>query len=181
MTILPQRFYQRNTLLVAQDLLGCFLCRHRPGRRVETYRIVETEGYCGTDDLACHASKGRTPRTEVMFGPAGHAYVYFVYGMHHLLNIVTEGKDYPAAVLIRAIEHERGNGPAKLTKLLAIDRSLNALPVFTKKHGLWIERGELQPGEQIKKSPRVGIDYAGAYKDKPWRFSIAKNEFVSKK
>lgn len=144
-------------------------------------RIVETEGYCGSEDLACHASKGRTARTEVMFGAAGHAYVYLVYGLHHMLNIVTQAEGYPAAVLIRAVEHEKGNGPAKLTKLLHINNTLNTLPVFTKQSNLWLETGTLVTGETIKKSPRVGIDYAGAYKDKPWRFFIENNPFVSKK
>src|SRR5690606_5669484 len=140
--VIPQAFYQQPTLHVAQSLLGCFLVRRFPDGTLLKTRIVETEAYVGPEDLACHASKGRTPRTEVMFGPPGHAYVYFVYGMHHMLNIVTEKEGYPAAVLIRAVEptlqvpspHKQGsrelptNGPAKLTKFLSIDRSLNTLP-----------------------------------------------------
>lgn len=181
MAIVPQRFYNRDTLSVAQSLLGCFVVRATPDGAVQRCRIVETEGYCGPDDVACHASKGRTPRTAVMFGPAGHAYVYFVYGMHHMFNIVTEGESYPAAVLIRAVECENGNGPARLTKLLHINKTFNGKPVFHKKDGLWIEQGGLETTETVTAAPRIGIDYAGAYRDKPWRFYITDNTFVSKK
>jgi len=100
-------FYEQSTVDVARQLLGKYLVRKHPdGTTVG--RIVETEAYIGPQDKACHASRGRTPRTEIMFGPAGHAYVYFVYGFHYMLNIVTEGKDFPAAVLIRAVEPLRG-------------------------------------------------------------------------
>ena len=134
--ILNKNFYNRPTLQVAQDLLGCFLIRQIGDRIIKT-KIVETEGYNGPNDLASHASRGRTPRNEVMFSSAGIIYVYFTYGMHYMLNIVTGEKDYPAAVLIRAVElvtkHEtqstkyKFNGPAKLTKALQIDKSFNKL------------------------------------------------------
>ena len=121
MKSLHRSFYQRPTLTVARDLLGCFLVRKMPARRgrgskIVRARITEVEAYIGEDDLACHASKGRTKRTEIMYGEAGHAYVYLIYGMYELLNIVTEAKDFPAAILIRAVEIEgmpkiKTNGP----------------------------------------------------------------------
>jgi DNA-3-methyladenine glycosylase len=104
--MLKRKFYQRDTLKVAQDLLGCFLIRQSASRRRQKIikaMIMDVEAYVGVQDLACHASKGRTPRTEIMYGAARHAYVYFVYGMHHVLNIVTEKKNFPAAVMIRGV------------------------------------------------------------------------------
>jgi DNA-3-methyladenine glycosylase len=172
--ILKKSFYNRPTLKVAQDLLGCLLVRKAPLIKgvggILKYKIVETEAYVGPNDLASHASRGRTERNGVMFGEPGIIYVYFTYGMHYMLNIVTERKGYPAAVLIRAVEpiaakitpevrHRGGdvglqkkqignrkstienqfNGPAKLTKALKIDKTFNHIPIYTKKHGLWIE------------------------------------------
>lgn len=165
------------------------------------YKIVETEAYDGPFDLASHASRGKTARNEVMFGEPGIIYVYFTYGMHYMLNIVTGAKNYPAAILIRAVEEphpipllskergihlERGilktNGPAKLTKALQIDKKFNCLPIYTKKYGLWIEsRKENLSPAQIKKAKRIGVDYAGKYKDKLWRFYIKDSKFISKK
>jgi DNA-3-methyladenine glycosylase len=190
--MLPQSFYNRNTLQVAQDLLGCFLVR-RIGRKVIRAKIVETEAYNGPADLASHASRGKTERNKVMFGEPGIIYVYFTYGMHYMLNIVTEAKNYPAAVLIRAVELHRSraagqtrkkmitNGPAKLTKVLKIDKSFNGLPIYTKKHSLWIESRAGDEKPPIVKVKRIGINYAGKYKDKKWRFYIKDNKFVSKK
>ncbi|MEA3464183.1 MAG: DNA-3-methyladenine glycosylase [Patescibacteria group bacterium] len=198
--ILPQSFYNRSTLQVAQDLLGCFLVRkfnlpllakERAGAR---YKIVETEAYNGPKDLASHASRGLTPRNKIMFGKPGIIYVYFTYGMHYMLNIVTEKENYPAAILIRALElathnsqhitHNapKANGPAKLTKHLKINKSSNGLPIYTKKHGLWIEsrNTKIKPS-QIKKTTRIGVDYAGKYKNKKWRFYIKDSKFISKK
>ena len=195
--ILPQSFYNRPTLKVAQDLLGCFLVRTSPqplsnfgeGQGVR-FKIVETEAYNGPKDLASHASIGKTERNKIMFDGPGTIYVYFTYGMHYMLNIVTEEKDYPAAVLIRAVEPicrdakfcVSTNGPAKLTKALKIDKSFNGLPIYTKKYGFWIESHaeELKPS-QVARATRVGIDYAKGYKDKKWRFYIKDNKFVSKK
>lgn len=177
--ILPQSFYNRSTLKVAQDLLGCFLVRQVGNKTIKT-KIVETEAYIGHKDKASHASRGRTARNEVMFAEAGTIYIYFTYGMHYMLNIVTEKKEYPAAVLIRAVEE--ASGPAKLTKFLKIDKTFNTLPIYTKKHHLWIEsRKEIIKPSQITKAKRVGINYAEEYKDKPWRFYIKGNKFVSKK
>lgn len=192
MKILPQKFYNRSSLQVAQDLLGCFLVR-RLNRTETKFNIVETEAYEGPSDLASHASRGRTPRNEIMFGPPGITYIYFTYGMHHMLNIVTGKKDYPAAILIRAVEPTTfsknkttsklpTNGPAKLTKFLKINKTHNQLPVYAKKYGLWIEnRTEEIKSLQIVKAPRIGIDYAGVYKNKKWRFYLKNNFFVSKK
>lgn len=195
--ILSKGFYNRNTLQIAQDLLGCFLVR-KIGGKISKFKIVETEAYNGPRDLASHASRGRTERNSVMFGEPGIIYVYFTYGMHYMLNIVTDRKEYPAAVLIRAIEPvlhnvyrithnvervaHNTNGPAKLTKVLQIDKRFNGLPVYTKKYGLWIEgRNEELKNSQIKKTTRIGVDYAGKYKDKKWRFYIKDNKFISKK
>jgi DNA-3-methyladenine glycosylase len=190
---LPRSFYQQSTVDVAKLLLGKFLVhRHAEGTLVG--RIVETEAYVGPQDLACHASKGRTNRTDVMFGAAGHAYVYFIYGFYNMLNLVTEAKDFPAAVLIRAVEPVRGieqmkqnrktdllhnlaSGPGKLCQAFAIDRSLNGADVCGK--SLYLEdRGEPMP--KFTAMPRIGVDYAGKWKDKPLRFIVRDSEFVSK-
>jgi len=159
-----------------------------------TGRIVETEAYLGPHDLACHAAKGRTKRTDVMFGAAGHAYVYFIYGFYNMLNLVTEAKDYPAAVLIRAVEPVRGieqmkqyrksellhnlaSGPGKLCQAFAIDRSLNGADVCGQ--SLYVEdRGDPMP--KFTATPRIGVDYAGKWKDKPLRFMVRGSAFVSK-
>jgi DNA-3-methyladenine glycosylase len=191
---LARDFYEQPTLEVARQLLGKHLVRkHAEG--VTIGRIVETEAYIGPEDKACHAAKGRTGRTEIMFGAAGHAYVYLIYGFHHMLNIVTEHVDQPAAVLIRAVEplagvelmqarrgtHERHNlcsGPGKLCKAFAVDRTLNGDDVCGSV--LYIE----DCGESIAKiatTPRIGVDYAGRWKNKPWRFIVKGNEFVSKR
>lgn len=193
---MKKSFYDRSALVVARELLGCFLVRKIDGK-ISRAMIVETEAYEGKNDLASHASRGRTPRNEVMFGEPGICYVYFTYGMHHMFNIVTGKKDYPAAVLIRAVEpifaienppsfetsarQRKTDGPAKLTKTLQIDKSFNNLPIFTKKHGLWIESGEKIKKSEIISAKRIGVDYAKNYKDKPWRFYIKNNQFVSKK
>lgn len=189
--MLPQSFYNHSTLKVAQDLLGCFLVR-KIGDKTIKAKIVETEAYVGPKDLASHASRGKTERNGVMFGKPGTIYVYFTYGMHYMLNIVTERESYPAAVLIRAVEpilnskflilNSKTNGPARLTKTLRIDKSFNGLPIYAKKHRLWVERRDenLKP-RQIIKTTRIGVDYAGEYKNKLWRFYIKDSKFVSKK
>ena len=177
--LLNQQFYNQSTHKVAQQLLGKFLIR-----RVETKKIIgkiiETEAYVGPSDLASHASRGKTPRTEIMFGEPGYWYVYLIYGMYYCLNIVTEHKNYPAAVLIRAVTPVAGfkpkiktDGPGKICRGFKIDKTLNGSPAFGPKAKLWIEdrRIKISP-RQIKKSPRIGVDYAGEYKDKLWRFYI---------
>ena len=187
--ILPSSFYNRPTLQVAQDLLGCFLVR-KIGKKIIKTKIVEVEAYNGSDDLASHASRGRTERNSIMFGEPGAIYVYFTYGLHYMLNIVTEEKGYPAAVLIRAVEPvsrnayriaHNTNGPARLTKALRVDKSFNGLPVYTKKYGLWVESRVKDEKLQIIRAKRIGVDYAGKYKNKKWRFYIKNNRFVSKK
>lgn len=176
--IFSRSFYSRDTLKVARELLGCFLVR-KIGRTVTRAKITEVEAYVGEDDLACHASKGKTKRTEIMYGEAGHAYVYMIYGMYHCLNIVTEQKDFPAAVLIRAVEvegvsHKETNGPGKLCRFLDIDRKLNGWDI-TKGEKLWIEKpAQSVPKERIMAGKRVGIDYAKHCKDYLWRLSFAK-------
>lgn len=173
---LSRDFYQRKTLDVAKELLGCFLVR-KMGRKIIRARITEVEAYIGEDDLACHASKGRTQRTEIMYGAAGHAYVYLVYGMYHCLNMVTEAKEFPAAVLIRAVEvegvaHKETNGPGKLCRFLHIDRTLNGWDI-TRGEKLWIESGKLRNNETIMAAERVGIDYAQYCKEYLWRFTLS--------
>ena len=191
---LPRSFYSRSTLQVAQDLIGKVLVRDFDGRRLSGM-IVETEAYVGPQDLACHASKGHTPRTSIMFGSAGYAYVYMIYGFYFCLNVVTERDGYPAAALIRGVEPlenldfmrqlrnnpERdtsiASGPGKLCMAMSIDRRLNGEDLLGQT--LWIEDRKLDSGP-ILTSPRVGVDYAGEYKDKPWRFYLANNPHVSK-
>lgn len=172
--ILSPSFFKRPTLHISQELLGKFLVENISGV-THAHMITEVEAYDGPHDLASHASKGMTPRNAPMFEEAGIWYVYLVYGMHYMLNIVTGDKDYPAAILIRGILHEDGrilNGPAKLTKALNVDKTYNALPASKKSH-LWIEdRGVILPQSEIHTGPRIGVDYAKEWKDKPYRFFI---------
>lgn len=175
MTVLKKSFFENDTLHVAENLLGKFLVRanaqHEPSAESRALMITEVEAYTGPHDLACHAAKGRTPRTEVMFGEGGTWYVYFVYGIHWMLNIVTERRGYPAAVLIRGTDEV--SGPARLTKHLQINNFFNAKS-SNKESGLWIEdRGIVIPKNEIIRSPRIGVDYAGPiWSKKPYRFLI---------
>jgi DNA-3-methyladenine glycosylase len=183
MEVLPASFYDRNAESVAPDLLGKLLV-HRIGRCVQIGRIVETEAYLGPHDLAAHSARGRTARTEVMFGPPGHAYVYLIYGMYHCLNVVTGPGNHASAVLFRALEpvanlDGAANGPGRLCRALGIDRGLNG-------HNL--RAGELtltEPEErprpfEIVARPRVGVDYAGVWASKLLRFYIGGNKHVSR-
>lgn len=192
--VLPRDFYGRDTIEVAKELLGKVLVRETPAGRLSV-RIVETEAYCGPHDKACHASRGRTERNGVMFGEPGHAYVYFIYGMYHCLNFVTERDGYPAAVLVRAGEPLEGveamralrrkakkpvdltSGPGRLCMALGIDRALNGADVC-RKGPLYVEDSEDAVFEVVS-SKRIGVDYAGEYRDKPWRFYIKGSPFVS--
>ena len=189
---LTKNFFNRPTLRVAKELLGKFLIR-RTGRKKIRAMITETEAYCGPEDLASHASKGRTKRTEIMFGPSGFAYVYLIYGMYHCLNVVTEADGYPAAILIRGVslqwpvDRENSkfrklktvnckletnlNGPGKLCRFLKIERTLNGEDIVKSKR-LWIEDGIRLKPAQVGRSKRIGVDYAESYKNKLWRFFI---------
>ena len=167
--ILNQPFFNRPTLTVARELLGKHLVRSHKGKQISAL-ITEVEAYNGPDDLACHASRGRTKRTEVMFGPAGHFYLYFIYGMYWMLNVVTGPKNFPAAVLIRGVGD--WNGPGKLTKALEITKDLNGKRI-EKSSGLWIEDcGMTVSKDAVKRMPRIGVDYAGACAKKPYRFIL---------
>ncbi len=162
-TLKPE-FYQRDVIVVARELLGKYLVKDNL-----KLMITEVEAYVGSQDLACHASKGRTARTEVMFEEGGVWYVYFVYGMHWMLNVVTGEIDYPAAVLIRGVEGI--NGPARVTKAFGIDKTFNGLPA-AKSTGLYIQDRGVVVGK-IKSTPRIGVDFAGpVWSQKPYRFLL---------
>ncbi|WP_114417874.1 DNA-3-methyladenine glycosylase [Marinospirillum perlucidum] len=196
LTPLQRSFFEAPTLEVAQDLLGCLLVRRLDSGELLVARIVDLEAYIGEEDTACHASRGRTPRTEVMYGPAGHAYVYLIYGLHELLNLVTEPQGRPCGIMLRGLEpydNEAGmrrlrqakgrqlsNGPGKLTKALAVTRELNGLDL-TLGQDLWVAARPPGATFQVEQGPRIGIDYA-AEKDRlaPWRFWIADNPWVGR-
>ncbi|HEV8326534.1 MAG TPA: DNA-3-methyladenine glycosylase [Nitrospiraceae bacterium] len=170
---LSRIYFNRPTLTVARSLIGKYLVRAIDGR-ILAGKIVEVEAYVGSQDKACHASKGRTQRTDVMFGPGGVAYVYLIYGMYHCLNVVTDREKFPSAVLIRAIEidGELIDGPGRLCRALQIDRRLNRVDLTTGE-SLWFEdRGALVERGDVGAYPRVGVDYAGEWAKKPWRFRL---------
>jgi DNA-3-methyladenine glycosylase len=215
MSILPQSFYKNSTKKVARDLLGKILVRRFRSSNISPREkqneikkhsdtkqalvdskkaatearliITETEAYLGPHDQACHTRRGPTPRTEVMFGPAGFWYIYLIYGMYHCLNIVTEEVDSGSAVLIRGgqlLSHpdlelnlEKNNrkiktdGPGKLCRALSIDRSLNQTSAFEPTSQLFIEPGEAVPDSRVEKLPRIGVQYAGGkWAPMPLRF-----------
>jgi len=166
---LNRKFFSRKTLLVAKNLVGKYLVR-RIGPRLIREKITETEAYIGPHDLASHSARGRTKRNEPMYSEAGTIYVYFTYGMHWMLNIVTEEKNFPAAVLIRGTENV--SGPGRLTKKFKIDKSLNGKSLG-KSSGLWIENG-IKP-KKIKRTKRIGVDYSGPiWSAKKYRFVLEK-------
>jgi len=191
---LPRTFYGRDTVTVARELLGSTLVRRARGATLRG-RIVETEAYVGEEDLACHARAGRTPRTDPLYGPPGFAYVYITYGMHHLLNAVTEQEGRPAAVLLRALEPLEGekrmarargvraphlwtSGPAKLCQALGVDLRLNRADL--RGPTIWIEEGEEVPEERVRTSPRIGCERVPApWATIPWRFYVADSPFVT--
>src|SRR5262249_32258313 len=196
--VLPRDFYDRSVHEVARDLLGTLLVRMLPRRGRAPARlagrIVEVEAYDGPDDLACHASKGRTRRTEVMFGEAGHAYVYLVYGMHHCLNVVTGPVGYPAAVLIRALEPVEGikmmragasrpervaSGPGRLTRALRIGLPFNRTDL-TDGGRLFLGGAAPIPDRAVLGGPRIGLDYAGPWSARPWRLGVRGSTAVSR-
>ena len=169
--VLSKRFFNRPAERVARDLLGKYLVR-KIGGKTTVYKIIETEAYVGPHDLACHASKGRTKRTEVMFGPPGVFYVYFCYGVHWMLNVVVLEKEYPAAVLIRGVEG--ASGPGRVTRKLRITGQLNG-KLAAKKSGLWFEnRGEKISRRNIKRTPRIGVGHVGpVWSTKKYRFVLS--------
>jgi len=184
-TALPQSFYARPTLQVARDLLGRRLVRCLDGQRLGGC-ITEVEAYIGEDDRASHAARGRTDRNRPMYGAPGRAYVYFIYGMYFCLNVVTEGEEFPAAILIRGIEPDEGvvemaarragrplrelaNGPGKLCQALAIDRALNGHDL-TAGRELWIEAGQPVADQAVAATPRINIRGDQTALKVPWRF-----------
>ncbi len=189
--ILSPTFFERDVVLVARQLLGMRLVRLADGQRLGGM-ICEAEAYRGEEDLACHAKAGFTPRTAVMYGPPGLAYVYFTYGMHWMLMCVCGPVGFPSAVLVRAIFPDEGldiiaarrpgrpemdwcSGPAKLTRALGIDGSFNGADLCRTDDRLWIEVGTGVPDEKVIIGPRVGIDgVPEPWLSKPWRFRIAK-------
>jgi DNA-3-methyladenine glycosylase len=189
-TMLARSFFERDTVTVARELLGKNLVREIDGVRISGC-IIETEAYNGEEDLACHAHVGRTARNSVMYGPAGHAYVYFTYGMHWLLNCVTGLENFPAAVLLRTISPLEGmeiieanrngrprnewcNGPAKICQALNIDGKLNGANFCESLSSIRIEKGIQVPQELIQSTPRVGISSVPEpWRSIPWRFIVA--------
>lgn len=182
---LPRSFYDRSALTVARELIGARLVRMLNSVKLVGL-ITETEAYIGEKDLACHAKAGRTPRTAVMYGPPGHAYVYFTYGNHWMMNVVAEREGFPAAVLIRAVQPIEGArimsrrrsgrdtfGPGKLTQAMGIARSENGIDLTEANSSLWIEAGISIPKKSVTRSPRVGLySVPEPWKSKPWRFLV---------
>jgi len=186
---LTREFFARTTLEAARQVLGTRLVRIENGQRLAGY-ITEAEAYIGETDLGCHAHHGRTPRTQVMYGPPGHAYVYFTYGMHWLLNFVTEVEGFPAAVLIRAILSCEGvdiiasrrsprppaqwtDGPGKLTLALGIRQAQNGLDLCAPEAELFVETGFPIPDKNVTISPRVGLtSVPEPWKSMRWRFRV---------
>jgi DNA-3-methyladenine glycosylase len=183
--LLPREFYARPTLTVACELIGARLVRILDGICLVGI-ITETEAYIGEEDLGCHARSGKTKRNAAMYGPPGHAYVYFTYGNHWMLNAVTEKEGFPSAVLLRAIEPVDGvevmrqrrsgrdtRGPGKLTQALGIDGSLNCADLCTQENGLWIEMGTSIADDKITIGPRVGLyTVPEPWKSMPWRYRV---------
>ena len=189
--LLAREFYSRPSYEIAPELIGCVLVREIDGIPLRAV-IYETEAYQGQDDLACHARRGATPRCQVIFEEAGHAYIYFTYGIHWMLNVVCEPKGYPAAVLIRAVFPLEGlaqmqglrptlagtdkwlDGPAKLTQALGLSGSMNGVDLCDSVSGLRVETGTSVPSEMIQVTPRIGIKYAPEpWQSMPWRWVVA--------
>ena len=178
---LRRDFYARPTLTVARELIGMHLV-HELGGSLRVGRIVETEAYLGPQDAAAHSHRGRTARTEVMFGPPGHAYVYFIYGFWDLLNVISGPPGAPQAVLLRALEPLDGLtartwGPGLLCRALRIDRRLNGTDLLGDE--LWLEQPQRRTRVRIAKATRIGVDYAGDWAQRPWRFFDRDSPFVS--
>ena len=188
--LLQRSFFDRPTLDVAEDILGALLVRELPsGRRISGW-VTEAEAYVGSEDQACHARHGKTGRNAPMWGPPGHAYVYFTYGMHWMLNAVTEREGYPAAVLLRGLlphegidemrERRQGradieltDGPAKLCQALAIDKAFNEVDLCKRDRKLWFESAVKVPSNIVTRGPRVGLNNVpDPWLSKPWRYQV---------
>lgn len=188
---LSRDFYDRDAAAVAQALLGLYLI-HDTGRgsggALRVGRIVETEAYLGPHDRAAHSARGRTARTEVMFGPPGHAYVYLIYGMHHCMNVVTQAEGLASAVLLRALEPVAGlegeaantRGPGLLCRAMGIDRRLNGHDLLSADFHIAPPPGGNIPPPPIVKRPRIGVDYAGHWARRLLRFYIRGNPWISR-
>jgi DNA-3-methyladenine glycosylase len=180
--VLPLGFYARPTLIVAREMLGKTLLRVGDDGVRRSGRIVETEAYVGPNDAASHARSGPSKRGALMYGRAGVAYVYLIYGMHHCFNAVTEIDGYPGAVLVRAIEPlenaGRGGGPALVCRALDIDRTCNGMDLVA--GNLFLEDAPGVSDVRVRIGPRIGIDYAGEWAAHPWRFWVAGSPHVSR-
>jgi DNA-3-methyladenine glycosylase len=178
---LHREFYLRPTIEVARDLLGRYLVIERADGPPHIARLVETEAYLGEEDLACHASHGQTRRTAPMYEEAGHAYIYFIYGMYWCLNVVTEAIGRPYAVLLRAAEPITDlpamNGPGKLCRALDLDGAWNRADLTSSR--LCVTQGDPLAAGEIGCTPRVGVAYAGPWAEKPLRFFDRQSRFVS--
>ena len=180
---LPRGFYNRDTTRVARELLGKYLvCKTNGIKRIG--KIVEVEAYLGPHDLAAHSARGRTERTEIMFGPPGHAYVYMIYGMYFCMNVVTEEEGHASAVLLRALEPvlnvtHKTSGPGLLCRAMEIDKRLNGHDLGSDNFFIAADGGQTNYG--IVARPRIGVDYAGKWAERPLRFYIKCNPFVSRK
>ncbi|HJQ98851.1 MAG TPA: DNA-3-methyladenine glycosylase [Candidatus Polarisedimenticolaceae bacterium] len=166
-------FFRRPAVEVARDLLGRTLCRRLPDGTILRGRITEVEAYLGERDLASHARFGLTRRNRIMWEPGGRAYVYFVYGMHHCMNVVTGPGGEAQAVLLRATTSPNGakaTGPARLTKAFAIDRALDGASFLEPESPIWLEEGEPVPDRSVKRTARIGVDYAGTWAKRKLRF-----------
>ena len=186
---LTESFFSRDTVQIARELIGKRLVRLEGDRRISGI-ILETEAYRGEEDLACHCRAGRTPRTEIMYGPPGRVYIYLIYGMYWLLNLVTEVEGSPGAVLIRAIAPEEGkqviqgrrgknpekawtDGPGKICIALGINGALNGLNACAQSAPIFIENGQDIDSALIKTGPRVGLDAVPEpWRSMPWRFVV---------
>ena len=182
MKMLGRKFFERDTILVARELLGKKIVRVYRGKRIEGI-IMETEAYRGLDDKASHASRGKTERTSIMFDHAGTIYVYLIYGMYHCFNVVTESAGIGAAVLIRAVEpianiSDRACGPGLLCKAMMIDKQCNEHDLLS--DNLFIADAGDELSAKIIETPRIGVHYAKEWANKPLRFYIQGNAFVSK-
>jgi DNA-3-methyladenine glycosylase len=186
--VLPEDFYTRDALSVARELLGALLVlegSETPGAPRKVGRIVETEAYVGEHDLACHAAKGRTARTEVLYGRPGRAYVYLIYGMYHCFNAVTDPEGQASAVLVRAVEPLEGfvpgartDGPGRLCRAMGLSLRHNRLSLLAPP--LYLLRGTPVPEAQVERGPRIGVDYAGAWAREPLRLWVRGSVHVSK-